>query len=195
MFGPHVEADAYRIYLYMSAFPDHGVVRTVLQADDGASISFAKFWLHEAQPRPLIGGDLFDAWRVERFTERHSYVVVAEGLAERRCRVRPNQKRTLREWHDERSGASDIRNGIDALYPEATKGDSKRRRVVAGPKPTRRRKPRAALTPFQQKIQELRDEAKKRVKELPPQPISETRQQWRDFISGARSNRARNGAV
>lgn len=176
----------------MSAFPDHGVVRTVLQADDGASVSFAKFWLHEAQPRPLIGGDLFDAWRVEKFTERHVYVFVAEGRAERRCHVRPNQRRTLREWHEERSGASEIRNGIDALHPETVKGDSKRRRIVARPNSSRRRKPRVAITPFQAKIQQLKEEAKRRVREKPREPISATQQQWRQFIANARSNSAPN---
>ncbi len=186
-FGPQVEADAYRVYLYMSAFPDHGVVRTTLQVGDDASVSFALWWLHECQPKPLIGGELFDAWRVERFTERHTYVLVTEGLAERQCHVKSSSSRTFREWKEELSGASDLRNGLRSLYPEVASSNQKRGRLMARPSPKRRRKPRVALTPFQQKMQALKEEARKNVAERQHDRQSPAKEQWQRLIANARS--------
>lgn len=188
-FAPKTEADAYRVTLYMSAFPEERVVHTVLRVGDDASVSFAKDWLHYSQPQPLISGILFDAWRVEKFIEVGVYENIGEGLADGPCRWSRGSWRTFRKRIEERSGASDFRNGLWSIDAEITPRRKSGRRKLAQRGSRGGQRSTRALTPFQEKMKAIREEAQRRVREKPREQISETQRRWRELVANARPNR------
>lgn len=186
-FGPRIEADAYRVYLYMRDFPDERVCHVVLRVGDDASVSFAKEWLHRAQPKPLMTGVLFDAWEVQKFIRPGEYAHIASGLAERKCKWSASSWKSLRARRDEKAGASEYRNGVWALDQEITPPNRTGRTGVARSGKKRAKRSARTLTPFQQKMQAIKDEAKRKVSERPRAPVSETQQQWQRLVDNSRS--------
>lgn len=192
-FGARPEADLYRITLYLSEFPDHRVTRKILGWNDDESVSFARFWLHNEQPKPLVPGHLFDTWLVERYTREHVYETVQQGLADRTCRWTHHRRRSFRDWKEEQTGASEYRNGIGALDKETPKRSRTRRNGLAKRRTGGEQRSARTLTPFQQKMREIREEAKRKVEAKPSAPISETRERWRQMVNRNRPSTARNG--
>lgn len=155
-FAPLPEADAYRIYLYLSDYPDHDVMQTILRRDPDASVSFAKEWLHNRQPKPLIGDKLYDAWKVERFVKPGQFELLASGRAEQKCSTKADTDRSVRRSREDRSGSSEIRNGLRSLDPFASASGSRRQPRLANGNPKRRRKRASHLNPLEERLLQLR---------------------------------------
>lgn len=139
-FAPLPEADAYRVWLFMSDDPYERDVRTILRRDFDASVSFARWWIHEAQPQPQIPSRLFDAWEIERMVAPFRWERVANGRAEGQCK-----------WSKRRFGPFTSSDEVDAwntaggpnLRPdngESVKRIAARKRRVATPKGAVRQK-------------------------------------------------------
>lgn len=139
-FAPLPEADAYKVWLFMSDNPYERDVRTILRRSFDASVSFARWWIHEAQPRPQILSKMYDAWEIEKMVSPYVWEKVAEGRAERACK-----------WSKRRFGPFTSSEEADAwntaggphLRPdngETTKRIAARRRRVATRSGTGKRK-------------------------------------------------------
>lgn len=162
-FGPQIEADAYRITLWMADAPDESACKTILRVGDDASVSFAKHWLHECQPNTGFWYLTYDCWLVEKFYSDHIYRPIATGVAEYECRRRNESDRSFRRRLAVKAGASTIRNGVGAIYDQITQPRPKRGSGMAPRKRGTRRPTFAQETYAQKRIREMKEEARARI--------------------------------
>lgn len=164
-FGPRIEADAYRITLWIDEYPDETAVKHILRVGDDASVSFAKEWLHDKQPDTYCQSLMFDRWMVEKFYTDRVYRPIAIGQAERLCKRKRETDRAFRRRLEEKSGASGIRNGLHVghvIDGEVATVVPRRKTSRAGVKRTSRK---LQETYAQKRIREMREIAKQQLRE------------------------------
>ena len=164
-FGPRIEADAYRVTLWIERAPHEAATKTILRVGDDASVSFAKHWIAEEQPDTCIGQTMFDRWVVEKFYTDHVYRPIATGEMYGGQKRKQRITRSFRGRQEARDGATEIRNGVWALNRENAQRDPVRRRFVAGRSGRKGRPARKKLTPFQERIAQMKADAKRQIAE------------------------------
>lgn len=164
-FGPRIEADAYRITLWIEQYPDEIAVKRILRVGDDASVSFAKEWLHDCQPDTCAGSLMYDRWLVEKFYTDHVYRPVATGAAERPCKRKRRSKKGFRRRIEERAGASEILNGFHEGHAIDREVGVMVRAVTSKRRKGARVLKRAQETYAQKRIKEMREIAKRQLRE------------------------------